>query len=115
MKQEGDVHLKGLRSGFVVPLYTPMLVLEDGGPISKKGFAKKYKLCCEGLSPKHMGVPKDTSLKDISKFFSPVVNNNGYSYEFTKDPMFIEKVEKLWMVVHQKPCINIKVDILGNG
>jgi hypothetical protein len=82
-----------------------MLVLGDSGPISKKEFAKKYKLCCEGLSPKHMGVPKDTSLKDINKFSSLVVNKNGYSYEFTKDHVFIEKVEKLWMVVHQKPCM----------
>jgi hypothetical protein len=105
MKQEGDIHLKGLRPGFVSPLYAPIPVLGDGGPISKKEFVEKYEFCCEDLSPKHVRVPKDISLKDISKFFGPIVNKNGYSYEFTKDLVFIEKVEKLWMVVHQKPCM----------
>jgi hypothetical protein len=33
------------------------------------------------------------------------VNNNGYNYEFIKDPLFIEEIETLWMVVHQKSCM----------
>jgi hypothetical protein len=44
-------------------------------------------------------------LEDISKLFGPIVNKNGYNYEFAKDPVFIKKIEKLWMVVHQKPCM----------
>ncbi len=33
------------------------------------------------------------------------MNKNEYNYEFTKDLVFIEKVERLWMVVHQKACV----------
>lgn len=33
-----------------------------------------------------MKVPKDISLEEINKFFGPIVNKNGYNYEFTKDP-----------------------------
>jgi hypothetical protein len=77
-------------------------VLGYGGPISKKEFAEKYKLSCECLSPKHVQVPRDNSLEEISEFFGPVMNNNGYNYDFTKDHLFIEDIETLWMVVHQK-------------
>jgi len=42
-------------------------------------------------------------LENASKSLGPIVNKNNYNYEFTKDHVFIEKIEKLWMVVHQKP------------
>ncbi len=51
----------------------------DGGLISKKEFVEKYKFSCEGLSPKHVKVPKDISLEEISKFFGPIMNKNGYN------------------------------------
>jgi hypothetical protein len=50
-------------------------------------------------------VLRDITLEEINKFFGLVVNTNGYSYEFTKDLVFMEKVEKLWMKVHQKACV----------
>lgn len=34
------------------PLYTSILELKDGDPISKKEFANKYGLCCEFFCPK---------------------------------------------------------------
>jgi hypothetical protein len=105
MKQEGEAHLKGQRLGFAILLYTPILVLGDGGPISKNEFIKKYKFSCEGLSMKHVKVPRDIILEEISKFFGPIVNKDGYNYEFTKDPLFIEEIKTLWMVVHQKLCM----------
>jgi hypothetical protein len=70
-------------------------MIGDGGSISKKEFAEKYKFCCERLSPKHVKkVPRDTSLEENSKFFGPIVNNNGYNYEFIKDPLFICLLKK---------------------
>ncbi len=63
--------------------------------MSRKEFVKKYDFSCERLSPKWVKVLKDITLEEISKFFGHVINKNGYSYEFTKDLIFIEKVERL--------------------
>jgi hypothetical protein len=91
MKQEGDGHLKGqIKVGFTAPLYVPIPQLKNGGLISIKEFVKKYELCSESLNPKCVKVPRD-----ISKKFNPIVNKNSYNYEFTKDHVFIEKIEKL--------------------
>jgi hypothetical protein len=105
VKQKGKTHLKGLKLGFAAPLYVAIPALGDGVPIPKKDFAEKYELYCEGLNPKHVKVPRDISLEDITNIFVHVANKNGYNYEFTKDLVFIEKVKKLWMVVHQKPYL----------
>jgi hypothetical protein len=78
--------------------------LGNGGPVSRKEFVDKY-LNCERLSPKWVKVLRDITLEEINKFFGHVVNKNSYSYELTKDPIFIEKVERLWMVVHPKACV----------
>ncbi len=105
MKQEADVHLKGHKTSFTTPLYVAIPKFGNGGPMSRKEFVEKYDLSCVGLSSKHVKVPRDITLKEINKFFGPIVNKNGYNYEFTKDPIFIEKVERLCMVVHQKACV----------
>jgi hypothetical protein len=41
------------RLGFVTPLYAPIPKLGDGSLMSKKDFAKKYDLYCEGLNPQN--------------------------------------------------------------
>jgi hypothetical protein len=46
MKQKGNKHLKGqTRAGFIASLYAPIPQFKNGGLISKKEFAKKYKMC----------------------------------------------------------------------
>ncbi len=85
-------------------MYDTILELGNGGLMSKKRFVEKYDLSCEGLSPKWVKVLRDITLEEINKFFG-LVKKNGYSYEFTKDPIFIEKVERLWMVVHPKAYV----------
>jgi hypothetical protein len=58
------------------------------------------------MNPKHVQMPKDLMTKeDVAKYFGLVHNKNGYSYVFCEDPMFIEKVETLWMLIHQKRCV----------
>jgi hypothetical protein len=88
--------------GFVASLYATIPRLQNGGMITCKHFAKDYNLKCEGLSPKQVKVPKDVGLEEISKFFGPIINKNGYSYVHSNDLGFIEKVEYLWMTIHQK-------------
>ncbi len=104
MKQKGDLHLKGHKPGFIAPLYVAILELGDGGPMSRKEFPKND-LNYVGLNLKRVKVLKDITLEKINKFFGPIVNKNGYNYEFIKDLVFIKKVERLWMVVHQKACV----------
>jgi hypothetical protein len=80
-------------------LYVAILELGDGGPMFRKEFLEND-LNCVVLNLKRVKVPRDITLEKIRKFFGLVTNKNGYSYEFTKDPIFIKKVERLWMVVH---------------
>jgi hypothetical protein len=56
---------------------------------------------------------RDISQKGITKIFRPIVNKNGYNYEFTKDLVY-KKVKKLWMVVLKLFYANIKVNVLRN-
>jgi hypothetical protein len=49
-------------------------------------------------------VPRDITLEEISKFFGPIVNKNGYNYEFTKDLSFIEEIETLWWYTKSHVC-----------
>jgi hypothetical protein len=43
--------------------------------------------------------------KEVVKYFRPIVSKNGHSYIYNQDLVLIEKVEKLWMVIHQKQCV----------
>jgi len=43
--------------------------------------------------------------KEVVKYFRPIVNKNGHSYIYNQDLVLIEKVLKLWMVIHQKQCV----------
>jgi hypothetical protein len=56
------------------------------------------------MNPKHIRIPQDISI-EVVKYFQPIVNKNGHSYVYSQDPVLIEKVEKLWMVTHQKCCV----------
>ncbi len=87
---------------FATPLYANILKLGNGGPISRKRFAKCFHLCVEGPSPKQFKIPKDVIMEEIHKFFGPIQNKNGYNYVFNENPKVIAKLEGLCMVVHQK-------------
>ncbi len=45
---------------------------------------------------------RDICQKGITRIFCPIVNKNGYNYEFTKNLVY-KKAKKLWMVVDQSP------------
>ncbi len=76
-------------------MYAPIPQLKNGDLISIKESVEKYELCFESLNPKRVKVPREIILEDISKFFNPIVNKNNCNYEFTRDHVFIEKIEKL--------------------
>ncbi len=70
VKQEGK---HGHRVGFVATLYDKMPELKDGQPLCTKDFVEKYDMCCEGLSHKHIKIPRDLTTKDITKIFGPIM------------------------------------------
>jgi hypothetical protein len=49
-------------------------------------------------------MPKYYIKKEIEKLVG-LVNKNGHHYIDCSDPKLIAKVERLWMIVHQKPYV----------
>jgi hypothetical protein len=60
-----------------------------------------------GISPKWIRVPRDITTEEVSKVFKPIQNKNGHSYVFSEDLILITKVERFYMLVHQKHVIPI--------
>jgi hypothetical protein len=54
------------------------------------------------MTLKHIKIPQDISIKEMVKYFGPIVNKTSHNYIYNQGLMLIEKVEKLWMVIHQK-------------
>lgn len=71
------MHLKGHKVGFTAPLYVAILELGDGRPMFRK-FLAENDLSCVGLNLKRVKVPTDITLKEINKFFGPIVHENRY-------------------------------------
>jgi len=71
VKQERE---RGHHTGFVMPLYGKVLELGDGRPLFTKNFVEKYELCCEGLSPKCIKIPRDLTTEDVTKVFGLDLN-----------------------------------------
>ncbi len=65
-------------------MYAKLLEMGDGGPIAHKEFVEQYKFCLVGMSPKHVQMPRDLTIKKVAKYFGPVHNKNGYSYFFVR-------------------------------
>jgi hypothetical protein len=42
--------------GFVAPLYTELLEIGNGGPITWKEFVEKFEFCTTNMSPKHIRI-----------------------------------------------------------
>jgi hypothetical protein len=101
LKTKGDYGIFPTnKPSFIVSLYIAIPRLIDGGVMTHKHFVEDYNLKCEGLNPKQVRVPRDVNLKDISKFFGPIINKNGCSYVHSNDLEFIKMVKSLWMTIH---------------
>lgn len=44
-------------------------------------------------------------MEKVTNVFGQIVYRNGYSYVHCQDPKLITKVQKLFMIVHKKPCL----------
>jgi hypothetical protein len=66
------------------------------------------------MSPKLIKVPKNITSKGVCKVFGPVENKNVHSYVFNEDHVLIAKVERLWILVHQK-CVILALKLISLG
>lgn len=67
---------------------------------------QKLSLSEVDIIPKRIRVLRDITTKEVSKVFGPIQNKNGHSYVFSEDLVLIStKVERLWMLVHQKRVV----------
>jgi len=67
-----------------------------------------------GMSPMQIRLLKVCTKEEIEKCFGLIVNKNGHQYINYLDPKLITKVERLWMIVHQKPYVLAsRIIILG--
>ncbi len=112
VKLEGEHVFKSTKEGLPLPtfmaqVYATIPNLGNGSPMNQSDFAQTYRLVYEGFSLKGVKVPIDISLEDVSNFFGAIINKNGYNYTYLNDPMYIEKIEVLWMIIHQKLYLHV--------
>jgi hypothetical protein len=86
VKVEGDYNFPTNKPRFASPLYAEISKLEDGSHMTWIHFTERYDVSAQGLSPKHVRVPKDIVAKDIFKLIGPLANKNGYNYVHIDDP-----------------------------
>ncbi len=107
VKLEREHAFKSTKEGLALPSFVALVYATipkpgNGSPMNRNDFAQIYRLVYIGFSPKGVKVPIDISLEDVSKGFGPIINKNGYNYIYLNDPLYIEKIELLWMIIHQK-------------
>ncbi len=109
IKKDGGSYALSLSTrGFAMPLYAKVLDLFSNNDIcsfTRKDFAKKYDLSYKGISPKHIKIPKDCTKEEIEIFYGLIVNKKGHHHTKCSNLELIVKVERLWMIVHQKPYV----------
>jgi hypothetical protein len=105
IKVERDYNSPVNKPRFTSPFYVQIHKIGNERCMIQIHFVEQYDISVQGLSPKHVKVPKDIAEKDIFKLFGPLANKNGYNYVHIDYPKFIEKMESLWMIIHQKPYV----------
>jgi len=66
------------------------------------------------MSPKHVWIPQDITIEKVAKYFGPIVSKNGHSYVLNQVLVLVEKIKKLWMVIHQK-CYVLATRVVSLG
>lgn len=88
---------------WVDPLYAeqPTIAWNRVDPISRNVFEEKYGLCNKGVAPRRLKYGVHLEESEVDEMFGPKVNN-GYRYSWSEDVEFVKKVERLWMITHQR-------------
>lgn len=94
-------------SAWVDPLYAepPTITWDKLTPLKRGYFAEAFGLCNEGLAPKRLKYGIHLLESDVEALFGVKVNSNGYAYSSLEDTNFVEKVERTWMLTHQRTSV----------
>jgi hypothetical protein len=94
-------------AAWVDPMYAaqPEITWDRQTALKREYFATNYGLCNKGLAPKRLRIGLHVSEADIESLFGPKVNSNGYRYADNEDTEFVERVEKMWMITHQRTSV----------
>jgi len=82
---------------YVDPYYAevPELVFDGCNLVLRKTFAEKYSLCSKGAKPKRLMIGLHLKEEDVEKYFGPLINRNGYKFNYIEDEELIREVEHL--------------------
>lgn len=97
----------GGSAAWVDPLYAeqPTITWDRVSVLKRDYFEKKFGLCNEGFAPKRLRFGVHLDEADVEGLFGPKVNANGYRYSMSEDIALVERVEKCWMITHQRSSI----------
>jgi len=73
--------------------------------LKRRYFAEAFGLRNENLAPKQLKYGIHLLELDIEALFGVKVNSNGYTYSSLEDTSFVEKVERIWMLTHQRTSV----------
>jgi len=114
IKVERDYNSPVNKPRFASPFYVQIHKIGNERCMIQIHFVEQYDISVQGLSPKHVKVPKDIVEKDIFKLFEPLANKNGYNYVHIDYP---NRKNGIFMDNNTPKalCSNIKVDFNGHG
>ena len=97
----------GSSGAWVDPLYAeqPTLTWDRQTTLKRDYFEKNFGLCNEGFAPKRLRFGVHLDEADVESLFGPKVNANGYRYSMSEDVALQERVEKCWMITHQRSSV----------
>ena len=89
---------------WVDPLYAeqPTVTWNRVDPIKRDAFQKAYGLNNSGIPPKQLKFGVHLKEDDVEALFGQRQGGNGYNYSYSEDLEFVKKVERLWMITHQR-------------
>ena len=99
VKLEGDASLSCIE-----PLYAkqPSLCWNRSDPVTRAAFEKAYGLSNQEIPLKRLKFGVHLEESEVDELFGPRVGSNGYSYSYLEDTEFVRRVERLWMITHQR-------------
>jgi hypothetical protein len=96
----------------VLPLYAeqPTVVWDRVAPILMNTFQLEYGLNNTGIPPKSLKLNVHITEEEVESLFRKKVGGNGYHYANNEDKEFVKKVERRWMICHQRTSVpNIRL------
>jgi hypothetical protein len=94
-------------TAWVDPLYAaqPTITWDRVTALKRDYFAQNYGLCNTGLAPKRLKFGVHVNEAEVEELFGAKVNANGYRYSLSEDTALVEKVERIWMITHQRTSV----------